>query len=45
MPLLKSLSKKAISENIATEKHAHPDLPIKQAVAIAYNVKPKKKKY
>lgn len=35
MPLIKSASKAAISKNIRTEKHAHPDMPIKQAVAIA----------
>lgn len=40
MPLLKGVkakSKKGISENIRREKHAHPDMPIKQAVAIAYS--------
>jgi len=39
MPLLKgkaAKSKKGISENIRREKHAHPEMPIKQAVAIAY---------
>lgn len=41
MPLKKSASKKALSENIRTEKHAHPEMPIKQAVAIAYSVKRK----
>ena len=37
MPLIKSKSKKAIGENISIEKHAHPDIPIKQAAAIAYS--------
>ncbi len=37
MPLVHSASKKAIGENIAIEKHAHPDMPIKQAAAIAYS--------
>ena len=40
MPLVKgkkAKSKKGISENIRREKHAHPEMPIKQAVAIAYN--------
>lgn len=40
MPLLKgskAKSKKGISENISREKHAHPDMPNKQAVAIAYS--------
>ena len=31
-------SKATISKNIATEKKAHPSMPIKQAVAISYNV-------
>lgn len=44
MPLIKSKSKKAFSENIRREKHAHPEMPIKQAVAIAYSVKRKAKK-
>ena len=35
MPLKKSASKKAVSENIRTELKAHPDMPQKQAVAIA----------
>lgn len=40
MPLLhgkKARSKKGISENIEREKHAHPDMPNKQAVAIAFS--------
>lgn len=37
MPLVHSTSKKAIGENIAIEKHAHPDMDIKQAAAIAYS--------
>lgn len=38
MPLIHSGSKAAISKNIRTEKHAHPNMPIKQAVAIAESV-------
>ena len=37
MPLVKSASKKAMSENIRRETHAGK--PQKQAVAIAYSVK------
>lgn len=37
MPLIKSTSKKAMSENIKTEMHHGK--PQKQAVAIAYSVK------
>lgn len=37
MPLVRSTSKKAIGENIAIEKHAHPSMPIKQAEAIAFS--------
>ena len=37
MPLVKSASKKAMSENIRREMHAGK--PQKQAVAIAYSVK------
>jgi len=37
MPLVKSSSKKAFKENIRKEVHAGK--PIKQAVAIAYDVK------
>lgn len=39
MPLKHSGSEKAFKENIRAEKHAHPEMPIKQAVAIAYSVK------
>lgn len=39
MPLIHSASKEAIGENISIEKHAHPEMPIKQAVAIAYSTK------
>jgi hypothetical protein len=35
MPLKKSKSDKAVGENIKTEKAAHPEMPQKQAVAIA----------
>lgn len=51
MPLVKgkaAKTKKGISENIRREKHAHPNMDIKQAAAIAYstarNGKKKKKK-
>jgi hypothetical protein len=37
MPLIKTGSKESIGENIRIEKHAHPDMPIKQAAAIAYS--------
>ncbi len=40
MPLVKgskAKSKKGISENIRREKHAHPEMDTKQAVAIAYS--------
>lgn len=50
----KGMSKKekqdVVSENIREEKHKHPEMPIKQAVAIAYSMagsskkKPTKKK-
>jgi len=36
MPLKKGSTKKVISANIATEKKAHPGMPIKQAIAVAY---------
>jgi hypothetical protein len=42
MPLIKSKSKKAFSENIRREMEAGK--PQKQAVAIAYSVKRKAKK-
>ncbi len=38
MPLIKgkkAATRKGISENIRREKHAHPEMPQKQAVAIA----------
>lgn len=40
MPLLKgskAKSKKGISENIRREKHAHPNMKVSQAAAIAYS--------
>lgn len=37
MPLKTGSSKATIAANIRTEKHAHPKMPIKQAVAIAYS--------
>lgn len=37
MPLKSGSSQGVISSNIATEKHAHPDMPVKQAAAIAYS--------
>mgnify|MGYP001596291305 CR=1 FL=1 len=42
MPLVKSKSKKAISENIRREMHTGK--PQKQAIAIAYSVAGKSKK-
>ncbi len=42
MPLVKSGSKKAFSKNVAAEVKAGK--PVKQAVAIAYSVKRRKKK-
>jgi hypothetical protein len=42
MTLKKSSSKKALNENIATEVKAVK--PVKQAVAIAYDIKRKSKK-
>lgn len=44
MPLVKGKSKKAISKNISIEKHAHPSMPIKQAVAISYSEAGKSKR-
>jgi hypothetical protein len=37
MPLIHSADKKAIGKNIAIEKHAHPEMDIKQAAAIAFS--------
>jgi hypothetical protein len=37
MPLVGGKSEKAISKNIEIEKNAHPDMPVKQAAAIAYS--------
>jgi hypothetical protein len=45
MPLVHSSKKEAIGENISIEKHAHPEMPIKQAVAIAYSVKREAEKH
>ena len=42
MPLKKGKSEKAFKSNIRTEVHAGK--PVKQAVAIAYSVKRRKKK-
>lgn len=43
MPLKKSTSKKAFSENVSAEMHAGK--PQKQAVAIAYSVKREAEKH
>lgn len=46
MPLIsgkKAKTRKGFSENVRREKHAHPDMPIKQAVAIAYSQSRKSK--
>jgi hypothetical protein len=45
MPLTNGSSNRAISQNIRTEKHVHPDMPIKQAVAIALDVARRGKKH
>ena len=45
MPLTKSASKKAVGKNIATEMKKHPDMPQKQAVAIAMSTQRKAKGY
>lgn len=39
MPLVKTGTEKSVGENISIEKHAHPDMPQKQAIAIAENTK------
>ena len=39
MPLIHSASEEAVGKNIAIEKHAHPDMSQKQAIAIAENTK------
>lgn len=39
MPLIHSASEKAVGENISREMHAHPEMPQKQAIAIAENTK------
>lgn len=47
MPMVKGAkarTKKGFSENIRREKEAHPEMPTKQAVAIAYSVASKSKK-
>jgi hypothetical protein len=39
MPLIKTGTEESVGKNIAIEKHAHPDMPQKQAIAIAENTK------
>ena len=39
MPLNKSGSEESVGENISIEKHAHPEMAQKQAIAIAENTK------
>jgi len=45
MPLIKGYSRKSVSKNIATEMHAHPKMPQKQAVAIALSIAKQVKKH
>jgi hypothetical protein len=39
MPLIKTGTEESVGKNISIEKHAHKNMPIKQAVAIAENTK------